>query len=423
MDSNYKTPEQTFEQFFKNKEKYDSKWNEQINNESQLERELEYHQHNLENDKIEFEKELKTDIDTQLTNDFLEEDKYNTLIDLILSEKAIKYADTFFTVSMFSSNCAKTMQYFPIPRNCDIFTKIYLEIKLDSSFETISNKDKMNLLDGQVTLQIGGSNIVSMNILTCIFNLVCKNDNIKQSDDKIQILLFDFNTLTSELYNNTSPGLPTIALPYHNICVVLKFNAPVKCELMVHGTYLDCSERRNLAQQGHEFLIFQNVQNEEDYIDYNKGLSVDYFFTKFFLIYFMPKEYMQGPERSGSCFALDDLFIEYPEIMEACLRISNSYDGIELIEWTSDNILSFEVLGIKIYVLSMSRDMSTWENINETLKDPLKKMSFNKNSRYADKIKLHVDSSSTDEFKTVINEIKPNILKVCNGMAGVAYSN
>lgn len=120
----------------------------------------------------------------------------------------------------------------------------------------------------------------------------------------------------------------------------------------------------------------------------------------------------------------DNLFIEYPEIMEAYLIKNKSVEsGTELITWTYDNILSFEIFDIKIYVLPMSRDMSTWENINEALKNPLTNISFNKNVcvGHTDKVELRIDASFTDDFITIINEIKPNILKVNKDDAYMMY--
>ena len=402
-----------FDKFFKNKTKYDNKWIEQINDEYLLEKELELSRNNLENEKLEFEKNLILDNKTMLEDDFIREDEYNKLYDLIISKEDVKYAPTFFYIDNPKINGNQTKYNFTITRNADTYTSIYLELHFDRYFDDLSTKDKYTLLNANVTLEIGGSEIITLNLLTCIFYSICHGGNIKQENNSIQIELFNFNTLINDFYRKTPHGIPIISLQYHEIRINISLDKPIdniNMKLLINGIFQDTSLRRDLCVNQHEFLIFTNnkIINKND----TNNIHIDYFYTKFFLIYFIPNDDY-----------IDDLFIEYPEITDTYLMKKQYKNTNEITKWSTDDILSFEIFGIKIYVLPMSRDLSTWEYIAETMKDPLNKMSLN-NIRYTgyESYYLDIDTTIDESFNIMVNEIKPNILNISNGMAGLSFS-
>lgn len=385
-----------FSSFLKNKDKYDLNWMEKINDESSLERELEIEKNNLENNKINFENEISILNKTDLEKDFIEADQYNKLIDLVFNENIINHVSTFY----YCYPNIKETNIFKITRNADTITKIYLELEFDSIFEDISLSDKLNLLDGKVKLIIGGVEIFTCSILTCIFNAICTGHNIKCNNNIIQIPLFIFNTLID--FN--IPGLPLISLKYHEVEISIKLKNKIEnmtWKLLVHGIYLRDSKRTDLVKFINEFIIFQNSIYQQKIIDYLQKINIKYFHTKFILVYFTPIENR------------DDLFNEYPEIIEASLTTKKN------IFWDSDNILSFEIFGIKIYVLPLSKDMSTWEKIQESLTNPIEKMSFNDIADYD--IFLNIEITLSDNFYITVNEIVPNILAIMSGMCGLKY--
>ena len=398
--------EKFFSRFLKNKDKYDLTWREKINDESSLERELENEKNNLENDKINFENEISFFKKTDLEKDFIETDKYNKLIDLLFNENTINnMTDTFFYCYPNKENST----IFKILRCADIITKIYLELKFDSLFEDIPLSDKLNLLDGTVTLVIGEVQIISSTILTCIFNAICTGHNIKCNNNIIQIPLFIFNTLIDK-YNIY--GLPLISLFCHKVEIDIILKNKIKhmtSKLLINGIFLE--EKKQIIDHTHEFIIFQNIIYKKKIRDYTQKLLIKYFYTKFILVYFTPID------------NTDDLFIEYPEIIEASLTSNKNI--LPIISWDSDNILSFEIFGIKIYGLPLSKDMSTWEKIQESLTNPLEKMILNNMySKYHDyECLLNIENTPSDNFQIVINEIIPNILKIQHGMAGIVYPN
>jgi hypothetical protein len=400
------------DKFFKNKTKYDDKWMEQINDEYLLEKELDLARNNMENEKTNFEQKLILDHQMMLEEDIIREDEYNKLIDFVCSKEEVKWVHTFFYINNPNISNNETNYNFTILRNADNYTSIYLELNFDSYFDDLPLRDKYILLNGDVTLTIGGSEIITLNIITCIFYSICRGGNIKQENNMIQIELFNFNTLINDYYKKTPPGIPIISLQYHNCNIIIKFNQKINninMKLLINGIYLDFTIRRELCTNGLDFLIFTNTKIIND--NNKDTINVDYFYTKFFLIYYIP---------NNDC--MNDLFIEYPEITDVSL-MQKKYNKItELSNWSSENILSFEIFDIKIYVLPMSRDLSTWKYIDETMKDPLNKMSLNNiRSSYKELYYLNIDALDNDSFKIMVNEIKPNILKIMSGMGCLAY--
>jgi len=160
----------------------------------------------------------------------------------------------------------------PIIRNGDFTKKVYMKINL------FKEEDIPNLLESEIKIQIGGSNIFyfPFQLILCI-NFLTEN-KIEYDIDSIRIPICLFN-----MYFNY--GLPNISLQYHDI--EIKFNNKLEgydIDFEVLYTYSSSDIRIRYAQIPLENIIMEynihKFSRNKDYNIHNSG------FLLFDMLYF-----------------------------------------------------------------------------------------------------------------------------------------
>jgi hypothetical protein len=122
-----------------------------------------------------------------------------------------------------------------------------------------------------------------------------------------------------------------------------------------------------------------------------------------------------------------------PLIQSIMLSGKDGNKDRDIMEFNTDDILDFEIFGIKIYILPLCKEFSDWERIYETFRNPdnvLKKLSssginFKIISRIAGNIYLKMNFyeplSEPSDYYTNICAINLNIGRMVSGMFGKAF--
>ena len=390
--------------------------------EGDLERELEEYRNNIENETRNFEENLKR----EEFKDVIERSDFTVDRLLYNIEEATLYLEhsNFIIKDKIKNKIDNKYNKleFVIPRQFDIMNKIYLIIDIPEDFVNLPIEDKLSILDITFDFTIGGSLIDNMSLLTSIFLGICEGQNIEQQDNKLIIPLMNFNNYMQKKsinYKYDSIGIPLIALQYSETKIIIKYPenlAHYKFSLKVNGLFsLDTEYRRYLAHNSFEYPIFITEKNESvKLLDYHKPMEINLkLISKCFFIYFTPENIKDS----------DRIMLNYPVLTSAKLK----FNGIFELDFDEEDILSIDILGIKIYILSFSKEFDTWETIMETFKDRNNKLSneginlsmYGKTTLY-----LNFENNDNDNlFNINIINFSFNLLRIMSGMAGKAFSD
>ncbi|AYV80349.1 MAG: hypothetical protein Gaeavirus36_2 [Gaeavirus sp.] len=319
----------------------------------------------------------------------------------------------------------------------DVIGKIYLQLELPNEQTELSLEEKFALLESTYSLEIGGSCIYQSDITTCIFNQLCINEYISEIDNTIQIPIYNFNNCSNKKLNINGFPCPE----YHEIRFSFRMNkllTKYKYKLILKNQYLGKIIKQKLEsilkKSSYNFSLdglpsddmmisFPIMQSSTLTLYEQSSLSnirLNFnLLSKCLLIYFKPIKNSN----------IWDFLYEYPAISNIKLSL-NSQDPII---YEQDELLDFEFFGIKLFIVPLSKDFSSWENINSVLSDPVNNMSpdglcFSKidNARLSIELIDRSTNTSIDKvtgFELVIECININLLRTLSGMAGTIFSS
>jgi hypothetical protein len=346
-------------------------------------------------------------------NNFIEERNINEgVFDLFLGYK-VSNVSMKFEPKTKTKTKTKNQYKFEILRCFDVITDIYLEIELDNSLYELTTIEKYSILKAKMEFTIGGSIIETSQLLTCIFNQICNGYNIKEDNNIIQIPIYNFNTLIDKTYN--IKGFPSIAVQwcalYFTLCIddnIKHFNY----KLVVNGLVYKNKERRWLAQKNHEYIVLQNQENS---YEINNNVLFKLCFNhiiKYILVYFSPIDNI-------NCLQMNE---DYPLINKATLYVNDE----NTLEFEGEDLLDFEVFGIKIYMLPFCEELSNFENIYKTFQNPLKILSSSGiNFSCLGKVSIGIDFDNISINKYKINIIGSNFtcMQIRCGLCCLIYAS
>jgi hypothetical protein len=210
-----------------------------------------------------------------------------------------------------------------------------------------------------------------------------------------------------------------MALQYSKTKIIINYPenlAHYKFSLKVNGLFtLDTEYRRYLAHNSFEYPIFITEKNESvKLLDYHKPMEINFnLITKCFFIYFNPENIEDS----------DRIMLNYPILTSAKLK----FNKLSELDFDEEDILSIDILGIKIYILSFSKEFDTWETIMETFKDRNNKLSNEGiniiNFSFNTTLYLNFENNDYDNlFNINIINFSFNMLRIVNGMAALAFN-
>jgi hypothetical protein len=299
--------------------------------------------------------------------------------------KNIEDEDTseYYTSQPYSSS---DQIIFTINKRLKYINSIYLEIDLDISFHGLTLEEKIDLFNMNIKIDISFNTVFNSTILVCLISQLCQDKHINTIGNKLLIPILSFKD-----------PVQTHSTNYNNMDVIIgtknayKFRKTMR--LLCIGDFSDKLD--NINDKKHTLILqthindYQNIRNNK-YINIRaSGLA------KALFIYFIPKN-------------IDKLYIS-PDLTSVKLKL----DNLECIEYTSDNLNSIDILGIRIYIVSFSKEFDNIEGIKKCLKGPSKNIScsgINLSLYYNTLLWLESDDNLED-YTMFLTPIQLNILK------------
>ena len=182
-------------------------------------------------------------------------------------------------------------------------------------------------------------------------------------------------------------------------------------KLIVNGLVYNNKERRHLAITLYEHILLQNQHDNNPILDNNKYKLWLNHIVKYIMIYFTPTKDINFWQMTEN----------YPLINKVSLHINNS----ELLEFENEDLLDFEIFGIKIYMLPLCKEFSDFENINETFKNPLKLLSSSGiNFSCIDEAYFEIDlENKSDMYEINYIGVNFNSIMIGYGLCNLRYAN
>jgi hypothetical protein len=199
-----------------------------------------------------------------------DQDKYLTVDPEITFFKSMHRRHTNFAVESieqtFNGSVSGGRVSATISRNGDLVHKMWLEFDLASDTADAPHKSVYDLID-KVTIEIGGTQVDRhYGEWMKMWHDLTVSEHKRQSLDKM-VHGFSANKklrvpLSFWFCKDAGQSLPLIALQYHEVKIVVDFTQEMlvgnnKCKLFVDYIYLDTDERQRFARSSHEYLIEQ----------------------------------------------------------------------------------------------------------------------------------------------------------------------
>lgn len=371
--------------------------------EMDLERELMEHNAKIEDEKYSLENDLNyTDkIDSQ---DLLENCNFYYLHYGMISS----YKDEMKFSNSVEPEINKNIYTFRLPRSgIDIIENVYLEINLHKNFNDLTILEKYKLLIMNMELLISGQQYFSTSMAVHFMTELCTENYINGYDEIIQIPVYNFMSIK---YNDDK-GL---RMPYWHY-IIFKFSIDKDIQifdykLILNGKILD-DKRRTVLYDYTKFtenIVLNSHQSEFPPDTYIFDLQFNHM-SKCLIIYFEPIE-----------FDIDVLNY-YPVITNAKIII----DNVEVLEYDEYEILDFNVLGLKMYIVPLSVDFGSWTTIKKSLKDLYNFSNvggINLSGNDTIQLKLELENIN-DSYKVQIINLHMNLMMEGDFKIGLAFSN
>ena len=365
--------------------------------------------YNLEQQKLigNLEKDLEEhnslmDIDKDI-NDFNFKDIRESsefTVDRILNnieETSITIEDSLILTDKYNSI---KQQVFIITRHFDMIDKICLVIDLPEHFINLPFDLKLKILDINFTLEIGGQQISNLNTFTGLFMDYCNKINPVTITNNNQLIIPMINFISMH-------GLPIVALQWHEIRVKINKDNILddyKFSIKVDGRYLLDSRRQIVhnninGTKNPIFILDRHIIESKNLHNRNEfHLSL---ISKCLIFYFEPIQSIDS----------ENILLEPPEIETVKVTINGLEEGLF---YDQQNILSFEIFGISMFIVSFSPEFDSWDN------DKTKLTNIGIEMQYIDAVFIELTyNGNIDSYNLIVNSLGFNILNIMSGMAGL----
>lgn len=335
-----------------------------------LENDIQRYTQHMENETPDFEESLRS-LDDENENDFLEDGETTEALRRVHVELEPYVNHVYSNTGRISPGQWKNEMRieYVIAKNTDIINTIYLELKKPDKLEGFSMIERFALLDVLVNLNVQGTNVNILDIKTALLQQIFSGNNIKESDTHIQIPLFDFRNTDADSPTGIN-GFPLICLPYAN-CMLVQIQYDKTClidpdmfgDLFVCGMMIPGEYRKSIYKSGHRFMFLEGrccakrcISNALCDISSFRGLA------KFLAISFRPIDV--------EAFDYQE-YIEKTPLLDA---VEFSINGLSPMVFGSDDLLSIELFGVKVYLVPFADEFRSWESIREVFRNPEKNL-------------------------------------------------
>jgi len=279
-------------------------------------------------------------------------------------------------------------KYDAVLDNPIIIHNIALVVELPTLFTDLSVEDKFLLFTAKYYFNLMDQ---QENLLFYIFCERCKGNLVDDSSSTLIIPLYSFNNgLNLHNLKNISDSYLII----DNKLSGCTFSLRVNWRKSNKAPAVTCKNTLGLG-----FLRKTHKLNNSG--KYKLWSSSD-FIVKYILIYFFP-------ENASNYWDLNE---NYPIVTKATIKSGGTF-----IEFENEDLLDFEIFGINIYLLPLSKELSSWDSIHEVSKNFGKLTSSCLSPLNAEiKIELEIDNQPRDPYNVVFVQAHLNIMSINNGL-------
>jgi hypothetical protein len=353
-------------------------------------------------------------------NDFIEENSIeDALCDLVNGHTILNVSQ-----KMPALYLGKNEYWFYISGLCNVINNLYLEIELDKNFDEMTIKEKYAVLNSTIKIEIGKDKIDTLKIMTCLCNQIFCGNNIKEDNNIIQVPLYNFDTFVDK--KTGAKGFRLFDVNSQSLKIILEINNDIKhfkYKIVVNGQIYKITETMLKSIESMKmYILLQNQYDATLTAEQNLNRNVlpvnnkttRYKLSfnrivKYILIYFTPN-------KDVDFWLMNE---DYPLISKAILIIFDK----NVLEFENEDLLDIEMFGIKIYLLPLCKEFSNFENMSETFKDPLKKMTSNGITFVENygSIEIEYENETPDLYNINFIGVNLNCMMVSNGMCAIRY--
>ena len=291
---------------------------------------------------------------------------------------------------------------------------IYLKIeKTDGEF---TKTDMLKFIDFEIEFRIGSSSIIKKDFFTmCVFELLDNQDILIESN----ILYFKAFTFENMLY-----GIPIKFLDWHLVDIKSyglkkELHSNYKIDVIFSGKNLsniDINSKYLDDDMMFEQIIIQSQTKSEKNIKSGTKIRLNFNHPISILIIFL-YDNISNFDNDNNIY--DEFEFSNPEINSIGIGLNLNY-----IWWDNQELIKIDFMGIKICIICIDpqlRDYNKFYSYTKNNFDPsiLKSINFSR----MDNSEIICEYDSDKKFLVYINGLHVNMLKMMNGLAGIAWAN
>ncbi len=294
---------------------------------------------------------------------------------------------------------------------------IYITIeKTDGEF---TKKDIINLMNLNILIEIGGSNVFEKNFLSILLFELLEEQEILIQPNIIYLKAFTFQ--------NLKYGLPQFYLKYHEIRISIKeydskhSNYIIDVILSGKNLYsLDIIEKKIGTNEEYNFkdleLILALSQSEkyEKKISSGEKTKIYFNYSTSILIYCL---YSDSDDLENNLQDLDNL--TNPVVEAICVEMNG-----HKLWWENDELIKINFMGITLNIVCIDPKFRNYNRFNSFINndfDPKTLQSIN--FCRIDKSYSIIEYSNDKKYNLFLTGININVLRMTHGMAGLVYSS
>jgi len=266
-----------------------------------------------------------------------------------------------------------------------IIHNISLVVELPTLLADLSVEDKLLLFTAKYSLMLTRC---SQNLLLHIFSEMCKGNMVDESSSTVIIPLYSFNNglnLHDTKINSDS------CLIVSNKLLGYKFSLRVNWRKSNKAPSFTC--KKTIGLEG-MIRSIHDLNKRGSYI-----FASSFAIIKYILIYFYPMD-------TSNYWDLNE---NYPIVTKATIESDNQ----TILEFENEDLLDFEIFGINIYLLPLSKEVSSWESIHEVSKNDglgLTSCGLNTSLHHNIRIKLEIENQPSTPYCVVFSPVGLNVM-------------
>ena len=234
---------------------------------------------------------------------------------------------------------------------CHYIKNIILEIELNDFFDNLTLIEKQDLLETTIKLyfDLTTDTYNEISIISCLFYNFCNNRSIEYSNNTVQ-----FNIIDYSLYKTSHELIYGLPINYcNNLDILIETKLKYKMNLIINGVHLHI-EKSNQLKEHHTNYNLYFFQNKSYGLERLASSIIDDF-----------KYVVHLPFHHLAKYIMFYVLHDEANILNVKLYCG----GVLYKNCNTDQLLTFKIFNRKMYILPLSDDFSSINQISKSLND------------------------------------------------------